>query len=115
MLRVLCLMLLAGASVAHAGEHYHEVWNPPEARHALHAPHKARHKSTVHHFSAKRSTNMRPSRVAAFVPTPTNRAHAGRAVRINAGPGVRKPPPLLTSENNVLRVDSNGYRPLVVR
>jgi hypothetical protein len=34
-LRVLSVMLLAAASVAHAGEHYHEVWNPPEARGAL--------------------------------------------------------------------------------
>lgn len=26
MLRLTCLMLLAGASIAHAGEHYREVW-----------------------------------------------------------------------------------------
>jgi len=115
MLRVLCLMLLAGASVAHAGEHYREVWNPPEARHALHAHHKAPHKSAVRRLSARRSTNMAPSRAVACVSAPTRRTHAGRAVRINAEPRAQSLPPLLTPEGNVLRVDSHGPRPAVAR
>ena len=112
MLRVLCLMLLAGASVAHAGEHYREVWNPPEARHAPRASHYAHHRPAARRLMAKRSTKMRPSRVAACVPTPTKREHA---VRINARACVASLPPLLAPEGNVLRVNSNSGRPEVVR
>jgi hypothetical protein len=115
MLRVLCLMLLAGASVAHAGEHYREVWNPPEAAHAMRAPHIAHHRPAARRLSANRSTKMKPSRVAACVSAPTKRERAGRAVRINAGPRVHSLPPLLTPEGNVLRVDSRGARPAVTR
>ncbi len=115
MLRVLGVILLAGASVAHAGEHYREVWNPPEARHALHSPHKAHHKPAAHRLSAKRSTKAKASRAVACVPTPSKRAHAGRAVRINAEPRAQSLPPLLTPEGNVLRVDSHGARPAVAR
>lgn len=115
MFRVLCLMLLAGASIAHAGEHYREVWNPPEARHTVHAPYIAHHKPAAHRLSAKRSTKMKPSRVATCVATPSKREHAGRAVHINAGPRVHSLPPLLTLEGNVLRVDSLGARPDVTR
>lgn len=113
MLRVLCLVLLAGASVANASEHYREQWNPPEARRSLHAPPKAHHKPAPGQLSAIRSTKTKPSRVATCIPTPTKREHAGRAVRINAGPRVQNPP-LLTHKRNVLRVDSNGARPEVV-
>jgi hypothetical protein len=115
MLRVLCLMLLAGASVAHAGEHYHEVWNPPEARHAPHVSHYAHHRPAARRLSTKRSQQMKPSRVAACVPTPTKREHAGHAVRINARPREQNLPPRLTPKSNVVRVDSNGARPQVVR
>lgn len=58
---------------------------------------------------------MKPSRVADCVATPTKREHAGRAVRINAGPRVQSLPPVLTPAGNVLRVDSNSTRPEVVR
>lgn len=115
MLRVLCLTLLVGTSVARAGEHYREVWNPPEARHALHRSHAAHHKPAARRLSATRSTKTKPSRVAACIPMPTRRAHTGRAVRINAGPRVQNLPPLLTPEGNVLRVDSHGARPAVAR
>lgn len=115
MLRVLSVMLLAAASVAHAGEHYREVWNPPEARHALHGSHAAHHKPAARRLSAKRSTKMKPSRVAAYLPTPTKREHTGRAVRVNAGPRVQNLPPPLTHKGNVLRVDSNGAGAEVVR
>ena len=115
MLRLTCLMLLAGASVAHAGEHYREIWNPPEARRPLHAGNPAHHKPAAHELSAKRSTKAKPSRVAACVAKPTKRKHSGRAVRINAGPRGQNVPPLLTHKRHVLRVESNGARPEVVR
>lgn len=76
MLRVLFLMLLAGASVAHAGERYREVWNPPEAGHVLHAHPKPQHKPAARPLSAKRTTKAKPSRVAACVAKPTKRPKA---------------------------------------
>ena len=115
MLRVLGVILLAGSSVAHAGEHYREVWNPPEAEHALHSPHKAHHKPAAHRLSAKWSAKAKPSRAVACASIPTKRAHAGRAVRINAESRAQSLPPLLTHEGNVLRVDSHGTRPAVAR
>jgi hypothetical protein len=114
-LRVLSVMLLAAASVAHAGEHYREVWNPPEAKHALHSPHEAHHKPAAHRLSAKRSAKAKASRAVACASIPTKRAHAGRAVRINAEPRAQSLPPLLTPEGNGLRVDSHGARPAVAR
>lgn len=114
MLRLTCLMLLAGASIAHAGEHYREVWNPPEARHTVHAPYIGHHKPTAHRLSAKRSTKTKLSRVATCVPTPTKREHVGRAAHVSAGPHVTNLPPLLAPAGNALRVDSHGARPEVV-
>ena len=115
MLRLTCLTLPAAASVAHAGEHYREVWNPPKAGHAVHARHIAHHKPAARRLSANRSTKMKPSRVTTCVTTPTKRGHAGRTVRINADPRVQNVPPLLAPKGNVLRVESNGARPEVVR
>ncbi len=114
MFRVLCLILLAGATVANASERYHEVWNPPEARHTVHASHMARHKPAPHRLSAKRSAKMKPSRMVASAPAPSKRDHAGRAVHINAGPGVHRLPPVVPHKGNVLRVNSNGAHPEVV-
>jgi hypothetical protein len=111
----MCLMLLTGATVAHASEHYHEVWNPPEARHTVHASHVARHKPAPHRLSAKRSTKMKPSHMVASAPAPSKRNRAGRAVHINAGPGVHTLPPVAPHKRNVLRVDANGAHPEVLR
>lgn len=115
MLRVLCLTLLAAASVAHAGEHYREVWNPPETRHALHTSHPAHHKPAAVRLSAKRSTKIKPSRVVACVPAPIKRGHTGRAVRMNSALRMQNPPAQLATQSHVLSVDSNGVRPQVVR
>lgn len=115
MLRVLCLMLLAGASVAHAGEHYREVWNPPEAGHVQRPQHKAGHKPAAGRLSAKRSTKTKPARVNTSVAKPAKREHAGRAVRIHAGARVQNLPPLRAHKGSVLRVDSNGARPEIVQ
>lgn len=115
MLRVLFLTLLAGASVAHAGERYREVWNPPEARHALQSPHKLRHKPAARQLSAKRSTKRKPSRVTACAPTPAKHGHTRRALRINAGSHSGELRFRPTPKSNVLRVDLNNARPQVVR
>lgn len=114
MLRFLVVVMLAGASAAHAGESYREVWNPPEARHVLHAHYKAHHEPSARRLSAKRSTKMKPSRVTASAPKSNKREHAGRAARTHAGPRVQKLSPRLKLKGHALRVDSNGTRPMVV-
>lgn len=120
MLRVLVVTLLAGASVctAHASEHYREVWNPPEARHAPHARRVSRHTSrrpAVHRLSAKHKPKAKPSRVTASASKSAKRAHAAHSVSLDAAPHVQFFAPQLTPEGNILRVDSRGSRPEVSR
>ncbi|HEX7682412.1 MAG TPA: hypothetical protein VF446_02570 [Trinickia sp.] len=116
MLRVLCVMLLAGSSIAYAGEHYREVWNPPEARHATHASHHANRKPAAHPVSAKRSAKAKPPHVAARVHKPARRQRKeARAASENAVPQAWDRPPVYTPEGNVLRVDSRGAIPEIAR
>jgi hypothetical protein len=92
------------ATAAAAGEHYVEVWNPPEARskaysanHHVHKPIERRHmkKSALH--TLPHATKRRVSATAASSPSPPNE------------PTVRRPtfddiPRRITPEGNVLRV-----------
>lgn len=117
MLRVLCVMLLAGASVAHAAERYREVWNPPEAGHVRHTRHVASHKpaAATCQFPAKRSTKAKPSRVAVSARKSAKRQHVAHAEPVAAASHVWNRPPVFTPEGNVLRVDSNGAKPDITR
>lgn len=117
MSRVLCVMLLAGASVAHAGERYHEVWNPPEAGHARHTRHVASHKpaAATCQLSAKRSTKAKPSRVAVSARKPAKRQRVAHAEPVNAASHAWNRPPVYAPEGNVLRVDTNGTKPNITR
>ncbi|MGN6316348.1 hypothetical protein [Trinickia sp.] len=117
MLRVLCVMLLAGACVAHAGERYREVWNPPEAGHARHTRHVASHKpaAATCQLAAKRSAKAKPSRVAVSTRKPTKRQRVAHAEPVNAASHAWNRPPVYTPEGNVLRVDSNGAKPNITR
>jgi hypothetical protein len=116
MLRVLGVMLLACASVANAGEHYIEVWNPPEARQAPHASAHAAVKPKTHRVSATiRTAKVKPNHVATSTVKPAKHAHAIRALTWNAAPQARDLPPLLTPEDNVLRVGAQGAQPQVTR
>lgn len=117
MLRVMGVMLLAlsWACAAHAGEHYREVWNPPEARHAPHAAHhKASHRLLAKH-TTNHATKPRPSRITASATRSQKRMHEGRAVSVSAAPRVEALPPLLTPEGNILRVDARAARPEIMR
>jgi hypothetical protein len=116
MLRVLGVMLLAGASVANAGEHYVEVWNPPEARQAPHAGSHAAVKPKPRHVSATiRTAKPKPTHVATSTAKPAKHAHAVHTLTWNAAPQARDLPPLLTPEGNVLRVGTQGAKPQVAR
>lgn len=115
MLRVLCVILLAGSSVAYAGEHYREVWNPPEARHAVRASHHAGRKPAARPQSAKRAASVKHPHVAARVHKPAKRQRFARAASESAVPQAWDRPPVYTPEGNVLRVDSRGARPEIAR
>ncbi|TKC92288.1 hypothetical protein FAZ69_00940 [Trinickia terrae] len=116
MLRVLGAMLLASASVANAGEHYVEIWNPPEARQAPHAGSHAAAKPRPHRVSAaSHAAKAKPNHVAASTPKPIKRSPAARAVTANTPPQLRDLPPLLTPGGNVLRVGTRGAQPEVTR
>lgn len=122
MLRVMGVMLLAlgWACTAHAGEHYREVWNPPEARHAPHGSHHTALRRPVAHrllakHTTKHSTKPRPSRITASATRSQKRMHEGRSVSVSAAPRVEILPPLLTPEGNILRVDARAARPEIMR
>jgi hypothetical protein len=116
MLRVLGVMLLAGASVAsagaNAGERYVEVWNPPEARQAPHAGNHVASKPKPHRVSAAiRTAKMKSNHVAVSTLKPAKHAHAARTLTWNSAAQARDLPPLLTPEGNVLRVGAKGAQP----
>ena len=117
MLRVLCVMLLAGSCAAHAGERYREVWNPPEARHAVHVSHHVRHRPAARTPSAKRATKAKHSNMAARIRKQSQRQgqRVAHASPVNAAPHAWSRPPVYTPEGNVLRVDSRGAKPEVTR
>lgn len=68
-------------------------------------------KPAARRLSAKQSTKMKPSRVAACVRKAIQLKRAGYAAHINAGPYVQNLPPSLTHQGNVLRVDSHSAMP----
>lgn len=104
---LLCIL----ASTAIAGEHYVEIWNPPEARiPGLHAPasgkkahvrHGAKHKQAF----ADRTTTCRVAQPALREPAP-NVPNAQNAPG-NAAPGRDRTPviePQIGPDGNVLQV-----------
>lgn len=103
-------MLFAVASTAMAGEHYVEIWNPPEARASM--PH--------HAVAGRRLANGRHATVHAVTmharrtPAPNAKLAAARTdadAREKAPahtPDVSEIPRQITPEGNVLRVDSRG-------
>lgn len=108
------IMLCAAASTAMAGEHYVEVWNPPEAR--VGKPHCA--------VVARRpvaSRHVVPHAMKArtrTVPAPVGRlvAKSDRRESVPAhAPDMSEIPRQITPEGNVLRVSSGGVTPEVTR
>lgn len=119
MLRAFRVMLLAFAcscaGMAHAAQQYREVWNPPEARHAPRVSRQAAHRPALCPLSARRTTKFMPARVTAKGAKSVKRVHASRPVSLNAAPRVEILPPQSTPEGNILRVDSRGAEPEVMR
>jgi hypothetical protein len=107
-------LLFVSASAAMAGEHYVEVWNPPEARASM--PHRA---VVAHRLSGSR--HIVPHAVKARArpaPAPLARFVAKAERRDNApvhAPDMSEIPRQITPEGNVLRVGSRGMRGEVTR
>ncbi|RKR46203.1 MULTISPECIES: hypothetical protein [unclassified Paraburkholderia] len=108
------IMLCAAASTAMAGEHYVEVWNPPEAR--VGKPHcavVARRPVASRHIvphAMKARTRTAPAPVGRLV------AKSDRRESVPAhAPDMSEIPRQITPEGNVLRVSSGGVTPGVTR
>ncbi|ASL47754.1 hypothetical protein bAD24_III10185 [Burkholderia sp. AD24] len=108
------VLLLAFASTAVAGEHYIEIWNPPEARlpQASSSGKGIAGKTPPIPRHASRAT---PRRVA----DPVARSAAGKRVvdtfKKPIAPRPNDIPRIMTPEGNVLRVNYTGSPVQVVR
>ncbi len=107
-------MLLAVASTGIAGEHYVEIWNPPEARGGLSqgagAPKSLTHKRRVPHLLKARA-HRAPTTATRLA---LKQGTAGAGTR-RVTPDVSEIPRLITPEGNVLRVDAHDSYVEVVR
>lgn len=110
-------MLLTVASTGIAGEHYVEIWNPPEARASM--PHRtagARKAAAGRHVGPHAvAVHARRSPVApAAVPKLAAKADTRENVPVHV-PDMTEIPRQITPEGNVLRVDSRGATAEVTR
>lgn len=96
-------ILLATASTGLAGEHYVEIWNPPEAR-LMHPPANGKPKSDKASLLSRHTPKATPRRVADPVAksVPSARAGASPTKPMTAQP--TNIPRIMTPEGNVLRV-----------
>ncbi|WP_168793303.1 hypothetical protein [Paraburkholderia aromaticivorans] len=107
-------MLFAAASTAMAGQHYVEVWNPPEAQAgkphcAVVACRPAGSRHIVPH-AVKARARPAPAPVARLVAKTDRRENVPVHAR-----DMSEIPRQITPEGNVLRVDSRGITAEVTR
>ena len=104
-------LLCALASTALAGEHYIEIWNPPEARtpgaHANGAGKKGQaHHGTKHKLaSSDKLTTRKIAEPAMRAPAPTLPATPGAPVRTSPGGHLPEIPPQIGPDGNILTVN----------
>ncbi len=103
------LLLLACTSPAFAGDHYVEIWNPPEARGGVHHG-PAAAKAAKHKHVAPRlvDAGVRPPALEAAPKAGQSRPHALDRDLHRAAPGTPEIPRLFTPDGNVLRVGTHG-------
>ncbi|WP_245637147.1 hypothetical protein [Burkholderia singularis] len=119
------LLLFTFTSSTFAGEHYVEIWNPPEARAgvthhepaapaapAAQKPAVKRKRAAPHVVDAHIRRPSVPT-VARIAPKP--RGLDGASPRATPAPSSPEIPRLFTPDGNVLRVGARGYRAGVVR
>ncbi|ASV99786.1 hypothetical protein CJU94_17560 [Paraburkholderia aromaticivorans] len=107
-------MLFAVASTGVAGEHYVEIWNPPEARTGM--PPRA---SAVRRPAAGKRVGARAVTVhARRAPAPVAKLATKTDMQENApvhAPDMSGIPRQITPEGNVLRVSARGVKAEVMR
>ncbi|MEK6426348.1 MAG: hypothetical protein V4801_42805 [Burkholderia gladioli] len=102
------LLLLAVASPALAGDHYVEIWNPPESRGGAHRDTQAAlPKASKHKHVAPRLVDAGVRPPALDTPKAA-KSRGGEAVAPHAAPGTPDIPRLFTPDGNVLRVGAPG-------
>lgn len=106
-------MLLAVASTGVAGEHYVEIWNPPEAR--MQPSRSSKPKPGKVAVLPHHTSNATPRRVADPVAKSVENKRAGKGPRKAAVPSATDLPRIMTPEGNVLRVSDRGALVEVVR
>lgn len=108
------LLLLVCTSSVSAGEHYIEIWNPPEARSGLHqgagGPKSLTHKRRAPHLVKTQAHRTRTTATKLAV----KQGAVGASPR-GVTPDVSEIPRLITPEGNVLRVDAHDSYVEVVR
>jgi hypothetical protein len=121
------LCLLTCAALAHAGDHYVEIWNPPEARGATPrapAPAPAKPRRAAPHMVPANVHRDRAPAVAAATPKFTARPRGAPSVSsaprgdIGRTPDLSAPPHiprLFTPDGNVLQVGTRHQSVEVVR
>ena len=99
-------MLLAAASTGVAGEHYVEIWNPPEAR--MQPSGNGKPKPGKVAVLPPHASNATPRRVADPVAKSLANTRAGNGPRKAVAPRATDLPRIMTPEGNVLRVNNGG-------
>jgi hypothetical protein len=107
-------MLFAAVSTAMAGEHYVEVWNPPEARASM--PHRAivAHRPAGNRHIVPHAVKARARPTSAPVARLVAKTDRRESVPVHSPDG-SEIPRQITPEGNVLRVDSRGMTAEVTR
>ncbi|SDH22815.1 hypothetical protein [Paraburkholderia phenazinium] len=108
-------LLLAVASTAVAGEHYVEIWNPPEARIGQPAG-KCKPKTGKPALLSHGMSKVAPRRIA----DPLAKASAGKPAGVDASKKATSPrfldiPRIVTPEGNILQVGTGRTSVSVVR
>lgn len=107
-------MLLTVASTGVAGEHYVEIWNPPEAQ-LMHPPVGGKPRSDKTTAHSHHPSKAIPRRVADPVAKTSPSARAGANLKKPVTPRPMDIPRIVTPEGNVLRVSDRNTSVLVIR
>lgn len=108
-------MLLAVASTAAAGEHYVEIWNPPEARIGQPAG-KCKPKTGKAALLSHGVSKVAPRRIADPLAKASAGKHDGSDVsKKTASPRFLDIPRIVTPEGNILQVRTGRMSASVVR
>ncbi|WP_341317623.1 hypothetical protein WN982_40900 [Paraburkholderia sp. IMGN_8] len=107
-------ILLAAASTGVAGEHYVEIWNPPEAR-LVKPPVNGKPKPGKASLLSHSTSKAEPRRVTDSIAKVSPNRRMGDHLKKPMTPRATDLPRIMTPEGNVLRVTARGASAEVVR